>query len=681
MLCSAFDPNTFWDILEKGIGTWYYGSPAMHSGILTEASLRAAAIKRCRLRLVCNAAASLLPTLAQHLKEIFRCVVLPSYGMTECMPISAPPLDYNLKRPGTVGFACGPEIKILDHDAKPVGRNEIGRICVRGGPTFGGYLEDNGVLRKTLLPGGWFDTGDVGYFDANDYLFLTGRQKEVINRGGELISPLEIEEAISFASQDSNSPLYGLVNKVLAFSAPRDVLQEVVGVVLVTNFGKPRPDLRVLQEALKTSLHSSKWPVVLVYMDALPTRNGKLLRIKLGERLSLFPINDDTTLAQRHFHAVCPPPNTSLETKIQKSNCPLDADVLLSKIRGNLGAEFEAFVCVQQHTGLFELVVAPRTFSIGRLPQSLEEALYSVLRRDLDGYLIPSKITCLQTPFPMEDAETIDEQELTRMLTNNEPRPRTSTSGTELKIRQAIAEVLQFPVDEISPETDFFDIGGNSLSAGRLLSLLRRTLQIRVPVEQLFTTSKVRDLTKLSERLLAIQDGNPDEKWDKANSEIGSGKMHSSTNPIVLLLQLLPITLFYPLKMALRWTILIYVLVALRVIWNSPHVAFRYACLMLALAISRLSVEIASPIFGILFKWIVIGRYKEGLYPMWGPYHMRWWLVQKALMICNEVWLFHRKPLRESLTKIVANGREYSAIPIPQEFYTTGCLEPRLGET
>jgi acyl carrier protein len=281
----------------------------------------------------------------------------------------------------------------------------------------------------------------------------------------------------------------------------------------------------------------------------------------------------------------------------------------------------------------------------------------------------------------MEDAETIDEQELTRMLTNNEPGPRTSTSGTELKIRQAIAEVLQFPVDEISPETDFFDIGGNSLSAGRLLSLLRRTLQIRVPVEQLFTTSKVRDLTKLSERLLAIQDGNPDEKWDKANSEIGSGKMHSSTNPIVLLLQLLPITLFYPLKMALRWTILIYVLVALRVIWNSPHVAFRYACLMLALAISRLLVEIASPIFGILFKWIVIGRYKEGLYPMWGPYHMRWWLVQKALMICNEVWLFHRKPLRESLTKMVANGREYSAISIPQEFYTTGCLEPRLGET
>jgi hypothetical protein len=211
--------------------------------------------------------------------------------------------------------------------------------------------------------------------------------------------------------------------------------------------------------------------------------------------------------------------------------------------------------------------------------------------------------------------------------------------------------------------------------------LLRRNLQIRVPVEQLFRSSKVRDLTKLAERLLVVQDGDPDEKWDKANSEIGSGKTYSSTNPIVLLLQLLPITLFYPLKMALRWTILIHVLVALRAVRSSPHVAARYACLMAALAISRLSVEIASSIFGILFKWIVIGRYKEGLYPMWGPYHMRWWLVQKVLMICNEVRLFLPKSLRESLTKMESNGREYSVIPNTQGFCTTGCLEPRLGET
>jgi acyl carrier protein len=612
----------------------------MHSAILAEAPFRGEAIKRSRLRLICNSAASLRPTLAKQLKDTFHCIILPSYGMTECMPISAPPLDFDLEPPGTVGFACGPEIIIMGRDAQPLGINEIGWVCVRGGPIFGGYLKDNGALQKLLLPGGWFNTWDLGYFDGENHLFLTGRQKEVINRGGELISPLEIEEAILSASQVSNSPLYGRVKEALAFSAPHNVLQEVVGVVLVTNPGRPRPDLRDLQEALKSSLHSSKWPVIIVYMKALPFRNGKPARIKLGERLNLAPISDDTTPAHRHFDAVCPPPNSTLETKIQISKCAFDTDVLLNKLHKNLGADFEVFVCLQHHTGLFELFIAPRINSTGRLSQKLEEVLYSVLCRDLDGYLIPSRTTCIQTPFPKNDVNTIDEGELRRILMNNGPGSRISSSETEFKVRQAIAEVLQLPINMVSPETDFFDIGGNSLSAGRLLSLLRRNLHIRIPVQELFTSSKVRELTKLAERLLAIHEEDSDEKWDKANSEIRSGKTYSSTNPIVLVLQLLPITLFYPLKMALRWSILIYGLIVLKTVWDSPRVASRYASLIAAMVMSRLSVEIASPIFGILFKWIVIGRYKEGLYPMWGVYHTRWWLVQKALMIFNEVWHF-----------------------------------------
>jgi acyl carrier protein len=609
----------------------------MHSAIVAEASLRTEETKRGRLRLICNAAGPLLPSLAQQLKDTFDCVIFPTYGMTECLPISALPLDYALDHPGTVGLCCGPEVIIIDSDAQPVAVNEVGRICLRGGPTFDGYLEGDGILRKPLLPGGWFDTGDLGYLDGDNYLFLTGRHKEVINRGGELISPLEIEEAIVYASQVSSSPLYGRVEQVLAFSAPHDILQEVVGVIFVTKPGKPRPDLRNLQEDLRISLHSSKWPVIIVYMEALPFRNGKPARNKLGVRLCLAPISDDTSLAHRHFDAVCPPPNSSVETKISKSKCSLDTGILKFKVEGELGANFEVLVCEHQHTGLFELVIAPRKLSTGRLFQDFENALLGILNRELDGYLVPSKITSLPTPFPRYNDDTIDERKLKRMLMNNGPGSRKSGSGTEQKVRQAVAEVLHFPVDEISPETYFFDIGGNSLIAGRLLSLLRRDLHICIPVEKLFTSSKVRDLNGLAERLVASHDGYTDDKWDKANSEIGSGKTYSSTNPVVLILQLLPITLFYPLKIAFRWSVLIYVLIALRTIWNSPHITARYVSLMTAIAMSRLLVEIAFPIFGILFKWIVIGRYKEGLYPMWRCYHIRWWLVQKVLMICSEV--------------------------------------------
>jgi acyl-CoA synthetase (AMP-forming)/AMP-acid ligase II len=114
--------------------------------------------------------------------------VLPSYGMTECMPISCPPVDYQLDRPGTSGRAVGPELSIRQDEAlstlSPQG--EIGRICVRGPPVFRGYLDltlgDSAAPTSPLGSEGWFDTGDLGYMDADGYLYITGRSKEVINR-------------------------------------------------------------------------------------------------------------------------------------------------------------------------------------------------------------------------------------------------------------------------------------------------------------------------------------------------------------------------------------------------------------------------------------------------------------------------------------------------------------------
>lgn len=647
VLCPLFDPNLFWDVLQEGVGTWYYASPSMHMSILAEGQMRPDAISRCRLRLCCNAAGGLLPALAIRLRDTFKCTVLPSYGMTECMPISTPPLDYTLNRSGTSGVACGPDICILDESDLPVSAGQVGRINVRGGPTFGGYLKEGKIDKSAFNKDGWFDTGDLGSLDQDGFLYLTGRGKEVINRGGELISPFEVEEAITLAFQNSSSPLFQRVSQVMAFSAPHELLQEVVGVALVTPDGQPRPDIRVLHAALKSSLHSSKLPVVVVYVNALPTSNNKIVRIKFGERLDLMPIVGETSLAEKHFDAVCPPVNSPLTTKIAKKTCITDITQVLRLVENVLDPGLEAHVGVNNRDGTPEVFVAPKDEGLDLLSFDYTiETISRRLREDLDGFLYPSRITHLKKPLPRLPCGLVDVKGLEDDLKASQNSPSTlSISETELQIRRAYAEVLGLDIGEISSETDFFEMGGDSLSAGRLLSILRRDMQVRIPIDQLFAASKVGDLCNLAERILQSEakTSNGDEK---PTSMRGCDKTHSSTNPLVLIINLLPIVFFYPLKMALQWTVLMYSLSTISEAWDEPNVAARFLALVGAMTISRVSTQIVSPIFGIAFKWVVIGRYKEGMYPMWGPYHTRWWIVQKVLLICGKVGFFFFPYLR-----------------------------------
>jgi len=127
-----------------------------------------------------------------------------------------------------------------------------------------------------MLPGGWFSTGDMGYLDSDGYLYITGRSKEVINRGGELISPVEVEDTVL-------RQMHLGFSAVMAISAPHDVLQEVVGICVTMGPGAQRPSLKTVQEAVAPMLHPSKWPQVLVFMDnGLPLSNSnKLMRIDM----------------------------------------------------------------------------------------------------------------------------------------------------------------------------------------------------------------------------------------------------------------------------------------------------------------------------------------------------------------------------------------------------------------
>ncbi|KAI1003373.1 hypothetical protein K3495_g4834 [Podosphaera aphanis] len=634
ILCSSFDPNLFWDLLEDGQGTWYYASPSMHTSILDEKEFRDQLPYQLHLRLVCNAAGALLPALAIRLRDVFKCTILPSYGMTECMPISTPPLEYVLDRPGTSGISCGPELAIMgsNDDQLPVGK--IGRICVRGGPTFAGYLQYSDATHSSLSEASWFDTGDLGYLDCEGYLYLTGRSKEVINRGGEIISPFEVEEAILNESQSQGSVIFERVKAVLAFSVPHDVLQEVVGVVIVPDSRRPKPCLQMLHNALKSVLHVSKLPAIVVYMEDLPIINNKVTRVRFAERLGLEPLTDNKKPIEKHYNAVCPPVNSSLQTKIENKVCSIDLQLIQTTIAQRFGCEFDTVARIQPQTGLSEVFIAPRSEEHRKPTDEVKESIDKYLHQTLDGFQAPTEIILLNVPIPRTKDGVVDEMNLHQMINRNNMKDLnlSNFTDTQAKVRDAIATVLRIPAHNIRPESDFFHLGGDSLSAGRLLSTLRRNFQIRIPIYQLFTCSTVRDLSALADSLSMTQDTHSNYSEEiETNSALQ--KMFSSTNPILLFINLLPITLFYPMKQAFLFTMFIYSLSLMSNHWRDPHLPARFLSLITAMAIARISTQVAAPMLGIMLKWLIIGRFKAGKYPMWGVYHTRWWIVDKILLV------------------------------------------------
>ncbi|KAJ5683632.1 NRPS-like protein biosynthetic cluster [Penicillium macrosclerotiorum] len=635
--CPSFDPSMFWDAVQSPTmtPTWYYATPTMHQMILAEAEQRPDAVRQSAIQFICNAGAGLPPTLAMQLRDTFHCAILPSYGMTECMPIAAPPKHYALDRHGTSGRIVGPEVAILTDQGTPVARCEmLGHICVRGSPAFEGYLTPDGQLDTSAFDAdGWFDTGDLGYLDVDNYLYITGRSKEVINRGGEIISPVEVEDAVLASARHPESPLYGRVMETLAFSVPDEILQEVVGAVIVTPPGVARPDLRQLHEALQPLIHQPKWPALVVYMDRVPKANNKIQRIKFAQRLGIDPLTPATVLAERHYEAICPPMGTALSASIAQTACVIDHPRIQSAVADFVNAKLSS-VHVQQNTrdGFADVILFDQNVADAQQPTAAVN-----LQERLDGYLIPSRIISLPGPMPMDlfgnpDQDAID----SAVRARNAPGDLSSIQG---RVREIFAVALSMASEDVSVDTDFFVAGGDSLTAGRLVSQLRREFGVFLAGDILFHQSTVGEIeTTITEAVAIKASQSEDEDQDLPGCE----RTYSSTHPLLLVLHLLPVTFFFPMKRAFQWLLFSYVVAECSTRFPIREILIgRLILIVLAVLSARVGGHIVFPFCGIAFKWLVIGRYKEGLFPMWGPYHTRWWLTQKALQVCGKGMFNH----------------------------------------
>ncbi len=274
----AFDALKFFRWFAETNPTWYTAVPTMHQAILGRAARNSEIVAASRLRLIRSSSSSLPPQVMQELERVFRAPVLEAYGMTEAAhQMACNPLPPGKRFAGSVGVAAGPEIAIMNDDGELLGANEIGEVVIRGRNVTAGY-ENNPEANARSWTNGWFRTGDQGYLDEAGYLRLTGRLKELINRGGEKISPIEIESVLL----DHPS-----VAQAVAFAMPEPMLGEEVAAAIVLREGTAAAE-EELRDFVAVRLAHFKVPRKIIIVEAIPKGpTGKLQRIGLAKVLGL----------------------------------------------------------------------------------------------------------------------------------------------------------------------------------------------------------------------------------------------------------------------------------------------------------------------------------------------------------------------------------------------------------
>jgi acyl-CoA synthetase (AMP-forming)/AMP-acid ligase II len=273
---SGFSAAQFFECLEAFRPTWYSAAPTIHQAILENVAFYPDITARHGLRFIRSASAAMPLRVIADLEQTFKVPFIEAYGMTEAGPqIASNRLSE--RKSGSVGRAAGPEVAIMSGTGSLMPTGESGEIVIRGTNVMRAY-ENDPTANWSAFVREWFRTGDRGYLDTDGYLFITGRLKEIINRGGEKISPREVDEVMME---------HPAVHQWVTFGMPHDMLGEEVAAAVVLKQGAQASD-KELREFAKVKLADFKVPKKILILQEIPVgATGKLQRIGLAQKLGL----------------------------------------------------------------------------------------------------------------------------------------------------------------------------------------------------------------------------------------------------------------------------------------------------------------------------------------------------------------------------------------------------------
>jgi oxalate---CoA ligase len=280
--------SSIFEWMGKSQPTWYTATPTMHQAILASVNGNRETMARFPLRFIRSCSAPLPSQVMSELESVFNVPAVEAYGMTEAShQIASNPMPPSARKAGSVGLPAGCEVAIMDKAGNLLSPGQTDEIVIRGPNVTLGY-ESNPAANENSFTNGWFRTGDLGYLDTDGYLFISGRLKEIINRGGEKISPREIDEVLI---------THPAVAQVVTFAIPHRTLGEDIGAAIVLRAGVTVTDEEIRAFAA-VRLADFKIPRRVMIVDEIPKGpTGKIQRIGLAEKLGMATPDGD----------MCPP--------------------------------------------------------------------------------------------------------------------------------------------------------------------------------------------------------------------------------------------------------------------------------------------------------------------------------------------------------------------------------------